>query len=268
MFLKSKDADFFITAMGQGKRTFVAHGGWVGSGELWLPPFEHLSQRWRTVTYDHRGTGATVNRASPITFELLVDDLFRILDEMKIDRCVLAGESSGALVVLEAALRQPDRFEGLVLVGGRASSSNTAGAARFIDGCKVDFDATMDAFVEACIPEQDADAEKRWSKQIVKRSNGTEAVQLMEAMWTARVEDRLEQIAQPTLLIHGRHDRITPVAMSEEMATRIPRFKLVVLEDAGHVPVITRAADVAREIEGFFERYCSLGQENPPLGER
>ena len=130
MFLKSNDADFFVTAMGQGERTFLAHGGWVGSGELWLLPFEHLSRRWRTVTYDHRGTGATMNRAPVLTFQLLVDDLFRVLDEMKIDRCVLADESSGALVVLEAAPRQPGRFEGLAIKVGFATIYKPGGTGR------------------------------------------------------------------------------------------------------------------------------------------
>ena len=252
MFLKTDDADFFVTSFGAGPRTFVAHGGWVGSGELWLPPFETLSRRWRTVTYDHRGTGATINRAPKITFDLLVDDLFRVLDALEIEHCVLAGESSGALVVLEAALRQPDRFSGLVLVDGRASSSNTAGAARFIEGCRNDFPATMDAFVRACVTEQDAEAELRWGKQITLRSNGPEAIQLMEAMWTAKVEERLGEIRQPTLLLHGRNDLITPVAMSEEMARRIPDATLQVFEDAGHVPVITRPAQVAHAIDTFF----------------
>jgi pimeloyl-ACP methyl ester carboxylesterase len=71
-------------------------------------------------------------------------------------------------------------------------------------------------------------------------------------MWSARVEERLGEIVQRTLLIHGRHDRITPLAMSESMAARIPRAKLVVLEDAGHVPVITRGERVAREIHAYF----------------
>jgi len=253
MFLSYPDADIFATSFGGGSRTVVAHGGWVGSGEMWLPPFEYLSRHWRTVTYDHRGTGSTRNRAPTISFDMLVDDLFRVLDTLQIESCVLAGESSGALVVLEAALRQPKRFEGLVLVGGRASSSPSAGAARFIDGCKVDFNATMDAFVDACIIEDDAEAEKHWGRRIVKRSNGAEAAQLMEAMWSARVEERLGEIVQPTLLIHGRHDRITPLAMSESMAARIPVAKLVVLEDAGHVPVITRGEVVAREIHAYFD---------------
>ena len=119
MFLKFADADLFATSFGDGPRTIVAHGGWVGSGELWHPPFEQLSRGWRAVTYDHRGTGTTVNRAAVITFELLVNDLFRVLDALQIDGCVLAGESAGAAVVLEAALRQPGRFSGLVLVDGR-----------------------------------------------------------------------------------------------------------------------------------------------------
>lgn len=252
MFLKSDDADFFVTSFGRGPKTLVAHGGWVGSGELWLQPFEQLSQSWRTVTYDHRGTGATRTRAPKITFELLVDDLFRVLDALEISRCVLAGESSGALVVLEAALRQPERFTGLVLVDGRSASTNTAGAARFIEGCKTDFEATMDAFVRACVTEADADAELCWARQIVMRSTGPAAVELMESMWTARVAQRLEQIVQPTLLIHGRGDLITPVSASEEMARRIPNARLAVIEGAGHVPVITRPTEVASAIQEFF----------------
>lgn len=252
MFLKTQDADFFVTSFGSGPRTIVAHGGWVGSGELWLPPFERLSQHWRTVAYDHRGTGATLSRAPKITFDLLVDDLFCVLDSLDIQRCVLAGESSGALVVLAAALRQPQRFEGLVLVAGRASSSNSAGAARFIDGCKTDFAATMRAFVRACVIEDNAEAELRWGEQIVMRSNGPAAVELMECMWTAQVQDRLAAISQPTLLIHGRRDLITPVSESEDMARRIPDSKLVVIEDAGHVPVVTRPDQVAEAINSFF----------------
>ncbi len=243
MFLKSDDADLFVTSFGSGPRTIVAHGGWVGSGELWQQPFEQLSRRWRTVTYDHRGTGATVNRAAVITFELMVNDLFRVLDALEIDRCVLAGESSGAFVVLEAALRQPERFSGLVLVDGRYQGGKSAGATRFIEGCKANFEATMEMFVNACTPEENCEAERRWGKQIVMRSDGPSAVQL---------EDRLSQIQLPTLLIHGSRDIIAPIASSQNLAQQLPNSKLVTIEGAGHVPTVTRPAEVVRAIEEFF----------------
>ena len=252
MFLKSHDADLFVSSSGSGSRTIVAHGGWVGSGELWQQPFETLSRTWRTVTYDHRGTGATVNRADVITFELLVNDLFRVLDALEITSCVLAGESSGAFVVLEAALRQPKRFSGLVLVDGRYQGGRSAGAARFLEGCKANFEATMDMFVNACTPEENCAAERRWGKQIVMRSNGRAAVQLMECLEHVQLEDRVSQIQIPTLLIHGSRDAICPVSSSEALAQKLPISRLVVLEGAGHVPTVTRPAEVVSAIEEFF----------------
>jgi pimeloyl-ACP methyl ester carboxylesterase len=252
MFLKLDDAELFLSSFGNGPRTLVAHGGWVGSGELWYPPFELLSRTWRTITYDHRGTGATVNRAAAITFELLVQDLFKVLDALSIDQCVLAGESSGACIALEAALRSPSRFTGLVVVDGRYYGGKSAGAARFIEGCKTNFPGTMDMFINACVPEENCDAIRRWGKQIVNRSNGSEAVQLMECLEVVDLERRLSEISLPTLIIHGSQDVITPVANSENLAAKIPNSKLVIIEGAGHVPTMTRPVDVAKAIEDFF----------------
>jgi pimeloyl-ACP methyl ester carboxylesterase len=252
MFVKSGQADMFVSSFGKGAQTIVAHGGWVGSGELWHAPFEILSQHRRTVTYDHRGTGASIHRGDVITFEQLVDDLFRVLDAMKIERCVLASESAGAFVVLEAALRQPERFSHLVMVSPRYQGGKSAGASRFIEGCKANFEATMEMFVNACVPEKDAEAERRWGKQIVMRSNSHSAVQLMECLEPVQLESRLPQIKQPTLIIHGKLDAITPFANSENLVKLIPGSQLVAIDDAGHVPTVTRAAQVASAMEAFL----------------
>jgi pimeloyl-ACP methyl ester carboxylesterase len=252
MFLKLDNAEVYVSSFGGGRDAIIAHGGWVGSGELWHQPFELLSRAWRTITYDHRGTGATINHAPAITFELLVGDLFRVLDALAVDRCVLAAESSGACIALEAALRNPSRFRGLVVVAGRYHPGRTAGAARFMEGCRIDFTKTMDLFVNACCPEEECDAERHWGKQIVNRSNGPAAIQLMECVEHVDFESRLSDIKLPTLIIHGARDVIIPLAASQNLAAKIPNSKLVVIEDAGHVPTITRPAEVAKAIEDFF----------------
>ncbi len=252
MFLKLDDAELFVSSFGKGPNNLVAHGGWVGSGELWSQPIEILSRSWRTITYDHRGTGATVNRALAITFEILVRDLFKVLDALSIAECVLAAESSGACIALEAVLRNPSRFKGLVIVDGRYQGGRSVGAARFMEGCRTDFLKTMDFFINACIPEEECVAERRWGKQIVNRSNGPDAIQLLECLEIVDVEHRLSQIALPTLILHGRRDVITPMANAENLAAKIPNSKLVVIEDAGHVPTLTRPAVVAKAIEEFF----------------
>lgn len=251
MFLKTADADIMIQSFGGGLRTFVAHGGWVGSGELWVAPFAHLSRDWRAVTFDHRGTGATVSRAPRITFDLLVDDLFRVLDYCKIDRCVMAGESAGAAVVLEAALRKPDRFEALVLVSGRYVGNRTPQRDQLMQGCRTNFPATMKAFVAACVPEAGCDAERSWGEQIVLRSSSQAAIELLECMEGIDIESRVDRLPHKCLLLHGTHDNITPLASSERLQTLMRNARLVTADGAGHVPTITRPQWVADQINTF-----------------
>lgn len=252
MFLKWEDADILVSAFGSGPRTIVAHGGWVGSGELWHPPFRSLSHDWRCITYDHRGTGATRSRATAITFELLVDDLFRVLDALAVVRCVLAGESMGAMVVLAAALRQPQRFEGLAIVCGRTSGELGPAAQAMLFGCQNDFAGTMSAFCKACTPEPDCAAEREWGRRIVMRSDAKSAVELMTCMKGVDLAPRFAEIAMPVLVLQGARDVINPPAAAEATARGLPNARLVMHPDAGHVPTLTRPDWVAREIRGFF----------------
>ncbi len=252
MYLKSSDADLLVTSFGAGPRTLLAHGGWVGSGELWAAPFEILSQSWRTITYDHRGTGASRCAAADISFEGLVQDLFRVLDALEVESCVLAAESMGALVALEAALRCPQRFSGLVIVGGRYTGERTPARDHLIAGCKADFAATMDGFVEACAPEAGCEAERAWGKLIVKRSSASAAVQMLECVEQVDVASRLGAITVPTLVLHGSLDVISPMASAEKLVQLIPHAKLRVAYGAGHVPTVTRPHWVAEQIQEFF----------------
>ena len=252
MFIKSSDVDLLVTAFGPGPRVIVAHGGWVGSSEMWCGPFETLSRSWRTVSYDHRGSGSTRHTAPRITFDLLVDDLFRVLDALKIDTCVLAAESMGAMVALAAALRSPERFSGLVIVDGRYIGGRTPAQDRLMAGCRDDFAATMKAFVDACIPETDCDAERAWARRIVMRSDADAAVQMLECAADVELESRLSSITQPTLVLHGNRDAIVPLAVAEQLVASIPSAKLVIADGAGHVPTITRPQWIAEQIAAFF----------------
>nr|MCU0898845.1 alpha/beta fold hydrolase [Burkholderiales bacterium] len=107
MFIDVGDAKLYATAFGpRTAPAIVAIGGWIGSWELWAEPFSILSERWRTVAYDHRGSGATVAPVESITFANLVTDLFAVLDAHGIETCTLAAESAGAQTALGAALRE------------------------------------------------------------------------------------------------------------------------------------------------------------------
>lgn len=254
MFINHADAQFFTVEFGAGPRTLVALGGWAGSWELWTLPFATLSRTWRTVGYDHRGTGATMAPAASITFERLVDDVFVILDALGIKTCVLAGESAGAAVAVQAAAQRPDRIAGLVLVDGMFQRPAPAAPDPFVQGLHADFAATVAWFADQCVPENgpDSAAIRRWGRQILARAGVDAAVQLAECMYGVDVRPLASRITQPALLIHGTDDRIAPLAGSEWMAAHIARSELHIIEGAGHVPTMTHAETVAALIDAFF----------------
>jgi|KBSSwiStaDraftv2_1062776.scaffolds.fasta_scaffold309426_2 pimeloyl-ACP methyl ester carboxylesterase len=239
-------------AFGSGPRTLVAHGGWVGSWELWQQPFELLSDGWRCISYDHRGTGESPVSPEQITPEALVDDLFAVLDAYGVRRCVLAGESLGTLVVLGAAARRPERFEGLVLVDGGFAVSEQL-VRPLIDGARRDWPATAAWFAGACVPEPDCEHIRRWGRHILGRATAEAAARMFESyLDDARPPVSLSAIHVPALVIHGTADAIVPPEVGKMMAAQLPDAQLVLLEGAGHVPTMTRPHQVAQAINDRF----------------
>jgi 3-oxoadipate enol-lactonase len=64
--------------------------------------------------------------------------------------------------------------------------------------------------------------------------------------------DGAGQIGSPTLVIHGSEDRYVPTSNARALAEAIPNAKLCVLEGAGHLVFIERAAEVNREVITFL----------------
>jgi pimeloyl-ACP methyl ester carboxylesterase len=254
MFITTPDhARLYTAAFGPPDAPpLLAIGGWIGSWELWTEPFAILSQTWRDIAYDHRGAGATVAPTASITNDNLLADVFTVLDAYGVERCVLAAESAGAVTALLAALAAPDRIAGLVLVDALWYAPPRAPDNPFLLGLHHDYAATLDWFVNACVPEPHSDHIKRWGRQILARATQESAIALYRASGEIDLRAELPRVAQPALILHGSLDAIQPLAESERLAALLPNAELVVLEGAGHVPTLTRPAEVAAEVNRFF----------------
>ena len=253
MFIPLGDALIFTTAFGPlAAPPILGIGGWIGSWELWAEPFSILSADWRAISYDHRGSGATSSPVESITFARLVDDVFAVLDAYGVESAVLAAESAGAVVALGAALKQPLRVAGLVIVDGFYHRDPSQENDPFLAGLKSDYPRALDWFVEACVPEKDCEHIKRWGRQILDRASPAAAIALYRVPGTVDLRDDLRRITQPALILHGSADALVPLDSSEWLARALPNARLTVLFGAGHVPTMTRPRDVADEINRFF----------------
>ncbi len=249
MFVDINGQKLHVVSFGAGPRTVLAVGGWIGSWELWEQPFELLSRDWRCVSYDHRGSGESPAHPDSITPETLVADLFGVMDLLEIDTCLLAGESLGALTVLEAVRRAPERFEGLILVDGAPGVSRET-VGRLVDGTKVDFPATVAAFVDACVPGSDSEHLRRWGRNLLSRAEPAAAARLLEGFLDH--PSSLDEIDIPALVIHSSDDEIVSIEVGRWMASQLRQATLVELAGAGHVPTVTRPREVVDAIRARF----------------
>jgi pimeloyl-ACP methyl ester carboxylesterase len=239
MFMQLSDATLRTVSFGPGPSSVLALNGWTASWEAWQPTFSHLSTDWRCISYDTRGTGSSTAAPDSITLDALVDDVFRVLDAMEVETCVLAGESLGGFVATHAALRDPARFSALVLVAA-PPSVRPWDVGSLVVGARQDYALTIRAFARHCLTEPGADIFFTWGERLFRDADPEVAARLFECCYG--LDPDLCQVRVPTVVVHGDADDVVPVDAGRAIAAAIPGARIVELPGACHAPTVTRPA--------------------------
>src|SRR3954463_12718953 len=106
---------------GAGGRPFLLLHGFTGAKEDFTEWLDRLAgEGWHAVAPDNRGHGTSPkpDDEAGYSFDLLADDVFELADSLWGARTpfVLLGHSMGGMVAQVAALRAPERFNGLILM--------------------------------------------------------------------------------------------------------------------------------------------------------
>jgi 3-oxoadipate enol-lactonase len=231
------------------------------SGGAWWRTVPVLARSFRVITFDHRGVGRSDSLTYSYTTEAMADDAVSVLDSAGVERAHVYGISLGGMVAQQLALRHPRRVRSLVL------GATHPGGPRAIapDGEVLEFfrrrpDLPQEEAAWASVPYNYGPACReryplRIAEDVAQRlAHSVPAAAYRAQLYAAGVHNclgRLGRITVPTLIVHGRHDRMIPVENAELMAERMPRATLVILEDSGHL-YPTDQPDVDEAIARFI----------------
>jgi 3-oxoadipate enol-lactonase len=231
------------------------------SGGAWWRTIPVLARHFRVITFDNRGVGRSRSPTYAYTTEAMADDAASVLDVAEVERAHIYGFSLGGMVAQQLALRHAGRVESLVL------GATHAGGPRAIapDSEVLDFLRRRPA-----LPHEEA----AWASvpynygPLCRRRHGSRiaedvarrlahpfpAAAYSAQLYAARLHNcvgRLSRIEAPTLVVHGRGDRLIPVGNAELIASQIPDVRLEILEGCGHV-YPTEHPDVDETVASFI----------------
>jgi len=212
--------------------------GFLGSGMIFTPLIEQLSDDFTLTTIDLPGFGESRGIAVPPTVEEISDLVIDTILSIGLNRVSLLGHSLGAMVALEIALARPELLDKLVIYGGCPDG--------YLPGR---FETTEESVAKVRrigIEETAASIAAEWFQQgrdhpnyELARAAGAgsdeEGVIVHLRSWDGwKARDRIANIRTPTLIICGDSDRSTHPDLSVEMWKKIPGSQLFIAPGAGH----------------------------------
>lgn len=211
--------------------------GYTGSSHDWSGVLEPLAATHRVVTLDHRGHGDSSNHGHPAayTFDQLLADFERVIDDLGVAHIHLLGHSMGGVIAMRYVLAHPERVASLVLMDTAAEPSGMpveiieqlAQVAR-ADGMEALF-AQISAF--AGVTEVDPVDAARFARMDVEAFAALGAeLGTYPSMLAA-----LASVACPTTVIVGESD-LGLRGAADALAATIPGARLRVIAGAGHSP--------------------------------
>lgn len=253
------------TRDGEGAPVLLAHG-LTAHRDLVIHGSKALARPGHDVIrYDARAHGESdAGEAGSRTYERLADDLEAVLAGTLGEgapRPVLAGASMGAHTLVAAALRDPDRYAGLVIIGpavigGPPPEGSLDGWDALADGLER---GGIDGFIE--VYSQGLDPE--WSETLVRiarerlgkhRDLGALANALREVPRSSPFDGlgELEGLDLPALVVASgdEADPSHPYAVAEAYAESLPNARLIT-EGEGESPLAWQGGKLSREIAAF-----------------
>ena len=215
----------------------------------WRRNVPHLAAECFVVAYDHRGNGNSEAPDAPATMATFVDDCLAVLDELRIERAHLYGQSFGGFVAQELGLTYPERVRSLILGCTHAGHSHIVPARGRAPKDRPWQQLYAPAFVQTH-PEHVED-DLRIGRAQPQHPEGQR--RQWEAVQTWDAYDRLPTLRVPVLVLHGSEDQLIDVGNARVLASRIPGAELQILDGAGHV-YHSEQADRADEIVLDFVR--------------
>lgn len=249
--------------LGEGTPILFVHGI-TGDKWSWIFQVPTFTSKFRVILPDLRCHGKSDKSLRECSVADLASDVSGLLKACEVERAVVCGLSLGGMVAQELALNYPEQVMALILTDTTCSLISEA-ARKTLEGWTLAFQTPerLVAWYEERLPLLLNDdflnspvgrdlVEGR--KERLAKADAKAMLAIVRGMMKFDTTDRLERIKQPTLIIVGEEDTVTPPPMSEVIHNKIRGSKFSMIMGSKHVSNADNAAVFNNTVLNFLSK--------------
>lgn len=258
--IRANGVELFYDLTGPKNAPVIVFSTSIGATlEMWDSQVPAFADRFRVLRYDTRGHGRSQVVEGKASIDDLADDLAGLLDSLEIAKAHLVGLSLGGMTGQALALRRPEKLESLIMM---ATSAHLPPADAWTQRAAIVRAKGMSAIADMVMSRWFTPAFAERAPEIVAATRKRFAAHTPEgyAICCEAIRDMdlrpvIGEIRTPTLILAGADDPATPVAMMEDIRSRIPDAEMIVVPRAAHLLNIERPDIVNAHLRAFLDRF-------------
>ncbi len=248
-----------VESVGCGPVLLLIHGWGMHAG-VWADTAQKLAANFRVHSVDLPGYGFS-NAIRATTLDEIVGKLSATFAEP----VTVCGWSLGGQIALRWAAREPDKVQRLILVASTPCFARRADWAfgmsndvlrQFAADLEENYTATLRRFIALQL--RGSEHERELLVQLRERlfSRGEPDLGALRAglniLRDADLRAELQVIRQPTLVIAGERDKLTPLEASSWLAQAMPAAHLAIIAGAAHAPFLSHPDHFVEQLKSFL----------------
>jgi len=238
---------------GKGRTLVLLQGGMADAGFHWSPVRDELAKHYDVIAPDLPGFGRS-QAVSGANWKRLSHWLAGFLDQVKVDRASIVGNSFGGSLARAFASERPSRLTHLVCVNGGQFIRLPTPVRLYLRtpmGALMWKHRNRDGMNEAAIRNMFADPNFPTAEQVARC---IESAPALFAILRGCLANRPPANAPgaPTLILWGADDSHTPLASAEALQRELPGSRLVTIPGAGHLPQLEQPAAFIAAVREFL----------------
>ena len=249
-----------VESCGEGLPLLLIHG-WGMHGGIWGRIVERLAQCRRVLCVDLPGHGAS----APVD-EFTLDGLVQALSDRFDEPLAVCGWSLGGQVAMRWAALHPQQVSKLILL------ATTPRFVKCTDWPHALAAQTLQEFAAALLEDHAQTLKRFFALQVRGSMDERALLASLRAQMLSRGEPdlaalrgglevlrgtdlraTLPRLRQPTLVLAGERDMLTPAAASAYMAQALPDARLMCVAGAAHAPFLSHPDMVVERMVGFLD---------------